>query len=186
MHPKWEPLFNERLSDLRRYQEMQICENEQAECCYRVACNYWLRAKELFLQQMVYDDSEELEFFREIKPAFTAYIEYYMILNQGLLFIPPDPVNEVGYWEEEAKRYERFCSRNETFIQYYESKRNDHEAEYFLQRNNQQTLMPQEWIYDDKDCRSSHDHLVRGLLANRMYRDYVQQKLKVLNQRTTV
>lgn len=173
------------LDDLDRYKTIELPETERAECCYRAALNYWLKVKEHFFQRVIYVDTEEIEFFREVKPQFTALIEYYLILNQGLLFIPEKLEDRIAYWEEEAKRYQRFYVRNRTFIEYYESGCNKEDMHYFLARYNNQFMMPQERIYEDSDCRTSHDHLVRGLIANRMYLDFAQEKLAELNIKLT-
>ncbi len=185
MNEKWKHFYSLMQDDLNRCRTMELPETERAECCYRVALNYWLKIKEHFLQRVIYVDTEEIEFFREVKPQFTAFIEYYLILNQGLLFIPEKIEDRISYWEEEAKRYQRFYVRNKTFIEYYESGCNSQDMQYFLVRYNEQTIMPQERIYEDHDCRSSHDHVVRGFIANRMYRDFVQEKLVELNATMT-
>ncbi len=180
MHPKWEILYTEMLADIERCKKMELPETERTESCYRVSVNYWFREKELFMSRVIYDDMEEITFFKTVKPQFTCYIEYYLVLNQGLLFIPGTSEERLLYWQEEAKRHQRFCDRHADFIRYYESSKTDQDANYFLQRNNRNVAMPQERIYEDADCRSSHDHLVRGLFANRMYHEYVLEKIRQL------
>lgn len=180
MHPKWEILYTEMLADIDRCKNMELHETERTESCYRVTVNYWYRIKELFLDRVIYDDMEEITFFKTVKPQFTSHIEYYLVLNQGLLFIPEDAEEKLLYWQEEAKRLQRFCDRHADFIRYCEASSIDQDANYFLQRNSRNVAMPQERIYEDADCRSSHDHLVRGFLANRMYHEYVTGKIKQL------
>lgn len=182
MNEKYQLLHSDMLKDMARCSAMELPETEVAECCYRIAVNYWLRIKQCFQKRVIYDDAGEIEFFKSVKPQFTAYIEHYLILNQGLLFIPGQKEDEVAYWEEEERRYQRFYERNRDFIQYYENGKTESDAEYFLQRNNRLLLLPQERIYEDLDCRSSHDHLIRGFLANRMYKQYVENRLKQLNE----
>lgn len=170
------------LQDIERCNGMDLPETEIAECCDQVAVNYWQKLKLGFQRWVIYIDAEEIEFFKMVKPEFTSYIEYNLILNQGLLFIPAEKEETLNYWKEEAKRYQRFFERNRVFIEYYESGGSVKNVEYFLQRNNRLTSMPQERIYEDKDCRSSHDHLIRGLLANRMYKTYVEKRTKQLDE----
>lgn len=182
MHPKWEIVYTEMLADIDRCKKMDLPETERTESCYRVSVNYWFRVKELFMSRVIYDDMEEIVFFKSVKPQFTSYIEYYLVLNQGLLFIPEEAEERLLYWQEEAKRHQRFCDRHVDFIGYYEAGSIDQDANYFLQRNNRIAAMPQERIYEDADCRCSHDHLVRGLLANRMYHEYVSGKITQLQE----
>lgn len=98
--------------------------------------------------------------------------------------MPEDKETAIRYWKEEAGRYQRFQKRHADFIQYYDSGCRERDAEYFLLRNNRMDTKPQERLYEDEDCRSSHDHLVRGLLASRMYQEYVEEKLKQLSNDT--
>lgn len=182
MHPKWEILYTEMLVDIERCKKMELPETERTESCYRVSVNYWFRVKELFMSRVIYDDMEEIVFFKTVKPQFTSYIEYYLVLNQGLLFIPEEAEERLLYWQEETKRHQRFCDRNADFIRYYEINGTDQDAQYFLQRNNRNVAMPQERIYEDADCRSSHDHIIRGFLANRMYHEYAAGKIRQLSE----
>jgi RteC protein len=182
MKPEYELLYKDMLKDIERCSGIDLPETEIAECCYQIAINYWQKLKEGFQKKSIYADADEIEFFKMVKPEFTSYIEYNLILNQGLLFIPAEREQALNYWKEEVKRHQRFLERNRVFVEYYESGSIEQDAECFLQRNNRLTAMPQERIYEDNDCRSSHDHLVRGLLANRMYKEYVDKRIKQLGE----
>ena len=166
MEQLWEYFYSLMLLDISRCKGTAVTETEHSECCYRVAINYWEKVKDIW---------------SEVKPQFTSHIEYYLILNQGLLFIPDDPFEATNYWKDEEQRLQRFCNRNEDFIRYLESKSHHNDGDYFLQRNNRHALLPQERIYADADCRSSHDWLIRSWLANKMYNDFVKKRLKVLH-----
>ena len=185
MKAVFEHLHQELLADLKRSWQLELPEAERVECCYRVAMDYWLKVKEIYLTRVKYDEEFEINFFRELKPLFTSHIEYYLILNQALLFIPGEAEKVVIYWEAEARRYQRFCDKHNVFIRYYEGYRTEDDKAYFLRRNNRQETPPQERLYEDEDCRSSHDHLVRGLLANSLYHEYVNKKLEALKQQLT-
>jgi hypothetical protein len=161
----------------------ELSETEKPDDCFHVAMEYWLVAKEIFNLHQFKNQDEEPEFFRTIKPLFTSYIEYYLIVNQSLLFTPKETESAAAYWEEEFNRYKRFCDKHRDFLSYYESYSSENDNEYFTRRNNRQEPPPQERIYDDADCRSSHDHIVRGLLAHSMYHEFVSQQLQELISR---
>lgn len=184
MKKNFESIYELMLAELKECQCQDLSEADRAEGGYRVALEYWHLVKQKFQRRVMQVDEEEIGFFREIKPRFTAYIEYNLILHQALLFIPESECDRSSYWQEELHRYERYCDRHHDFIAYYESGARERFCQYYLQRSNTSALSPQERIYEDEDCRSSHDHLVRGLLANRMYREYVQERLKQLQDRT--
>lgn len=180
MKSLFEHLYHELLASLERSWQLELREEKRVECCYRIAMDYWYKVREVFLDRDSYDEDAEIEFFREIKPLFTSHVEYYLILNQCLLFIPGELEGVVGYWEAESKRYKRFCDKHTDFIRYYEGYSSVDDKTFFLRRNSLQETPPQERLYEDEDCRSSHDHLVRGLLANSMYHEYVNKKLAAL------
>jgi len=180
MKPQWENLYSQMLVDINRCKTLDLPETERAESCYGIAINYWHRVKTFFMVKLNYSDAEEIEFFKIVKPQFTSHIEYYLIMNQGLLFIPENLNEKFEYWQVGVERYQRFCDRNLDFIRYYESTSKVYDADYFLQRNNRLVVLPQERIFEDNDCRTSHDHIVRGLLANRMYHEYAGKRLNEL------
>lgn len=182
MHPDYKILMEKQAYEVDQCQASTLPEPNKAESCFLLAVEYWLRVKKNFLHRTKYSDQEEIDFFKMVKPRFTAPIEFYLAVNQGLLFVPPEPPEQMAYWMDEEKRYRRFYERHQSFITYYESNLTDRDADYFLRRNNYLFMSPQERIYEDEDCRSSHDYLVRGILAHEMYRNYVHEKLKVLKQ----
>lgn len=175
-----EQLHHELLADLNRIWQLELPEAKRVESCYHVATDYWLKVKEVFKEPTVYNEQEEICFFKELKPLFTCHIEYYLILNQALLFLPEDPEIIVGYWQGELKRYFRFYEKHRDFIKYFEGYSTEYDSEYFTRRNNRLQAQPQERIYDDEDCRSTHDQIVRGLMANSMYYEYAGKKLEEL------
>jgi len=127
-------------------------------------------------------DLPEIEIAENCFRVTCTYWEKFLILNQALLFIPESIIEKITYWEQEAQRYKRFCDRNKDFIKYFEGRRQDLDSSYFLERNNRQSSLPQERIYDDYDCRSSHDSIVRSFFANQRYNGYVKGKLDELSK----
>lgn len=177
MKQNWEKLYADMLSDLNRCQALQLPEAEIAECCCRIAMNYWLKVKEMFKDSVNYDEEEEINFFKYVKPRFTSHIEYNLVISQAILFLPTETEALVTYWEEETKKYQRFFDKHQEFINYYDSNNTENDSRYFLPRNNRQETPVQERIYQDEECRSSHDCIVRGLLANSMYYEFASSKL---------
>jgi len=108
-------------------------------------------------------------------------IQYYTILAEVLLFVPEDTEEQIIYWKDELKRYQRFCERNEKFVVYYETGCVHMDHVYFVKVAPDWTPTQPPTSYDaDKNFCSSHDHLVRGLLANKMYYDFVKEKLSLV------
>lgn len=179
MKTQWEELYSRLLIEINQCKSIRMPEMEMAETCFRIATNYWIEAKLRFMKRIMQIDDEEMEFFKEVKPLFACHMEFYFLVSQGLLFIPEQPAERKKYWEEESRKQERFAKRHPEFIKYYESKQRHLDFKYFLQRNNGLRYMVQEKVYNDQDCRTSHDHLVRSCLANRMYNEFVKKRLEI-------
>jgi hypothetical protein len=173
---EWEPVFDKFQEQLRQLTTANMAENELAENLYMFSLDYWLIVKRKFLQNTTITENEEIAFFRHVKPRFSATIEYYLLVNQGLIFNPSDPFESIAFWNDEQRRYARFCERNHEFVHYYESGAVNNDASYFLRKNNQQPIPYSEKVYLDENCRSAKDHLIRGLLAGRRYQHYVEKR----------
>lgn len=180
-----ERLFKELTFELNLCRRIERSQVPQAERSFRIALDYWLQLKSSFQEQGTQADGGEIRFFKTVKPRFTSLITYSLLLHRSLLFLPVGKGLAEVYWQEEARRCRGFYGRNAAFIRYYESGSLKQDAEYFLQRNNRTELPPPERIYEDADCRSSHDHLVRDWLGNQLYHDYVQQRLRQLHDDAT-
>lgn len=180
MKQSWDYIYSLLVADISRCKTMLLSEAATTESCFQIACKYWERVKTLWLDNPAHTDKEEIIFFREVKPRFTAHIEYYMLLNLGLLLVPEKPIDRLSYWKEEARRYKLFYERNSEFIKYYHGKYRYQDRKYFLQRNSPVEWVPQEGIYNDYNCRTAHDQIVRSYLANRMYNDYIIELLSTL------
>jgi len=183
MNPVYESLHTEMLQDIQRCLQLELPEQERVESCFWIGNNYWDKLKSLVKDKPFVNEDEEINFFREVKPNFTMYIEYFVLLAESLQFIPVDPVSAREYWQEESKRFDRFCSRNETFIEYIESGERHGDAMYFLRDNNNRRAISMAPLVDtDQDFLTSHDHIMRSYLAYKKYNGYVMERIEQLNQ----
>jgi hypothetical protein len=181
MNEKYQLLYSEMLKDIARCEQLELPDAEWVTACFWIAHNYWERLKKLTNPNGFKNESEEIEFFRNVKPQFTSYIEYFTILSEALVCVPSHSMEAICYWEEEAKRFKRFCERNEEFITYYESGERYKDSLYFLKRNVNTGYVPKAPVYDvEPEYCTSQDHLVRSYLANKKYNEYVQKRLESL------
>jgi len=160
----------------------EIGKNPVAEECFWIANKYWEEIKKIVRDKGFCSEAEEIEFFKVIKPSFTSYLEYFVLLSEALIAAPKAGQVAISFWEAESKRFQRFIDRNEIFIQYYTSGQTDHDKEYFTRivsvNNNIQRM-----LYDlDPEFWSSHDYLVRGYLAYKRYYDYVMKRLMAISE----
>lgn len=175
MSPAYESLHTEMLEEIKENQDTELPEAERAAVGFWIANKYWNKLKEIVSSSVFTDDQDGIEFFKIVKPQFTGHIQYFTMISEALLFIPDKRENEITYWEEEMKRYDFFCNKHGEFVAYYKSDKYDLDATYF-------TKAPKDWqhispmmTYDsDKKFCSTHDWLVRGLVAHKMYNEYAK------------
>ncbi len=177
MNPAYESLHNEMLEEIKETQDTDLPEAERTAVAFWIANRYWDKLKTRFSSSVFTNDEDEIEFFKIVKPQFTGYIQYFTMISEALLFIPDQRENEITYWEEEMKRYDFFCNKHGEFVAYYKSDKYNLDATYF-------TKVPKDWqplnqmmTYDsDKKFCSTHDWLVRGMVAHKMYYEYAKGK----------
>ncbi len=197
MKQEYELLHNDMLYDIERCLKLQHPLTENAERCFWIAKKYWEKLKERVHQKGFKDASQEIEFFREVKPQFTLYIEFYVILAEALQFEPvffpmPNEVADclsrelwevatrksiVDYWENESKRFKRFCDKHSEFIEYYENGKRDNDRVYFLRENDiARDIVPTSLFDMDKTYTTSYERLLRSYFANKKYWEYCKER----------
>lgn len=175
-----EQLYQEMMATITA-KSQQTNKTDMVESCFWIASKYWDLLKKNIDITFFENKGKEIDFFRNIKPKFTSQVQYYTILAEVLLFVPEDSEEQIIYWKDELKRYQRFCERNEEFVAYYETKCVHMDNVYFVRVALDWVPLQHPASYDaDKNFCSSHDHLVRGLLANKMYYDFVKDKLSLV------
>ncbi|HEY4481800.1 MAG TPA: RteC domain-containing protein [Candidatus Brocadiaceae bacterium] len=178
MKKEFELLFNKMIEEIESCTMSGMNENEMAESCFWLTCMYWRTVKELIKERGFKNEKEEIEFFKEIKPRFTSKIEYFVLLTSGLEFVPTDKEKAIEYWKEEEMKYQRFRVKNEDFICYYDRGSNEMDVIYFKRVNEDRKPLLKLISYDgDPEFCSAQDYLVRNLIANRMYHEYVKGRL---------
>jgi hypothetical protein len=181
MNDKYQMLYSEMLKDIERSQGVALPEEDRVASGFWIAHNYWERLKSLMANSSFKDDAEEIDFFRNVKPQFTSPIEYFTILSEALVCVPRTNLTAFNFWDGESKRYDRYCERNQVFIEYLESGDHTKDCQYFLKRNSGLTFVPKAPVFDvDPEFCTSHDHLVRGWLAQKRYQEYCLNKLEDL------
>ncbi len=177
---KMEQLYREMLATIYAHNR-EINTREEAENCLSIACKYWVQLKQILNVNSFESEKIEIHFFKKIKPKFTSQIQFFTILTEVLLFVPCRKSQQILFWKEELKRLPHYRERNRDFVVYYESKALHLDKAYFsrLTKEGFANWTPISYDWDINFC-SSHDHLVRGLLAYTMYYNNVKEKLAKL------
>jgi len=171
-------LYHKLLKEIDQCMAIQLPEIERFQNCFWTYMKWNKHLKEQALVNGFKCESEEIEFFRDIKPRFTCFTEFFIIASEALWFVN----NKAGcpsiFWNEEIEKYSRFCNRYSFFLEYYDTKKHNYDREYFLRATADAFSDIHSKMLDDcPDLHSSKDWLVRSYFAHKMYFHFAQDKL---------
>ncbi len=198
MHPKWETINTDLQKDLTRCLTLEHPEKENVENCFWIAKNYWERLQTFVTEIGFRNDEDEISFYRKVKPKFASYIEYFSMLSEGLMFVPPwiplpvefqGKIDEGGWrykWQDNVKDYwileevrgKRFYSKNKAFIEYCESDCTQQDEAYFLARNRPIGEISQRRSHNrDTELFTVHEEILTTWEAYKLYSAYIKKKV---------
>lgn len=151
------------------------------EQSYQVAAHYWQRAKQEVRQSGFHDDAAEIDFFKHLKPRFTALLEYYLLLFRYYLFADAGSDALEQYRKDEIDRIRQFRETHASFIQYYEQARTEWDDVYFLRRKFNKIQHPPSQVYDRaSDLWTNGDWILTLLHANTRFEQFLQDQQLVV------
>lgn len=175
-------------SSMQLYARMQqeigqleaVSKNEMArlEGCFSIALTYFEKIKERSASYVFRHETDEIHFFKNIKPLFRAALEYYTLLYQAVLFKPAEKDWLVAYWLQQLKRVDRFNNRHREFYQYYMSGCTYRDAFYFTRVGNAEKAGDGSFA-KNKQPNSVH-HIAAHILGYQQYRLHVEMELERL------
>ena len=174
-------LFQSLLNEIDKSSEKNTSAVKQMEICFAASVRYYEKLKRQALNNGFESSVDEIEFFREIKPRFTALIEFSVIATEALWFLEGNVQDPLQFWKGEAAKFERFCERHPSFILYYATGERNLDEDYFLSSTADATSDFQSQIFDG-DCllNSSKDWLVSSYLAHKMYFGFAEENYKTM------
>ena len=186
MSPEYQEYYHQLLATIEGQNESEKPEMEKIEGCFKACLECWGRIRKLVKQEGFKDMREEIFFFKEVKPLFTSYIEYYTNCYHALLFMPAHDTKELHrFWKWEMRKIERFYESNREFCTYIRQGQTHKDAEYFLrsaQKADDRVRLPLGLIHDqDAELTTSHDQLVTMMSAYNLYEQYIRTELGKLS-----
>lgn len=174
-------LYQTMVQDLEFCKKKVLDLHKEIECCFAICNNYWSVVKDKVARYEFVNVSDEIEFFKMLKPLFTSQIEYYGLVSFAELTESKitDPVELRRFWMRELLRREKFINKNKAFCDYYKNGNTENDEEYFTRANNDLSNFLEAKAHDlDSKASTSHDYLVATILALEKYSEYVSKKLK--------
>lgn len=152
-------------------------DTNQTEQCYQVVAHFWQLAKQEVRQSGFHDDAVEIDFFKHLKPGFTARLEFYLLLFRYYLYT--DGGSEVieQYRKDELDRIRQFREAHTPFIHYFEKGRTEWDDVYFLRRKFNKVQHPPSQVYDRAaDLWTNGDWILALLHANARFERFLQNQ----------
>ena len=185
MSPEYQEYYQQLLAAFRSHEDVHTAQVEVIEACFKSSLDYWGRVCRLTKAQGFAEEKDEICFFKEVKPAFSAFIEYYTYRYHALLFAPVNNAQELGrFWRWEEKKIQRFYEANQEFCCYMREGATHRDDEYFLRAS----LPPakerasDDLIHDGEfGLLSPKDPLVTIMKAYELYGQYMETAVAPLN-----
>lgn len=138
------------------------------------------KLKAFFLGYKCKDESEEIDFFKNIKPKLTSQIIYYNELYNVEINKPMASAKTIRkYYNTELKKREKFFKENLEFYKYYRNGSNHLDNKYFMRHQLDIKLTLDSFCLNtDNDFATSHDYKIALLIANEKLQKYLVETLK--------
>ena len=182
MNPKYSILLNnlnEQLNFIDLEIDDQIKKCEQAITVILKSIN---ELKKAATKTNFKSKSEEIQFFKEIKPQFTSKLIYFNRVYK-IEMKKPNGGNKIlkKYYNNELLKLKAFFDNELEFYQYYRSGSTYLDYKYFLRGEFDIKLALDSYYFEsDMSFATSHDFKVATILANDLIELYLENQLLML------
>lgn len=182
MNPKYSTLLNnlnEQLNFIDLEIDDQIKKCEQAITVILKSIN---ELKKVATKTNFKSKSEEIQFFKEVKPQFTSKLIYFNLVYR-IEMKKPNGGNKIlkKYYNNELLKLKAFFDNELEFYQYYRSGSTYLDYKYFLRGEFDIKLALDSYYFEsDMSFATSHDFKVATILANDLIELYLENQLLML------
>ena len=132
-------------------------------------------------------ETEEIQFFKEIKPQFTSKLIYYNVLFK-IEMKKPNGGNRIlkKYYNNELIKLKAFFDNELEFYKYYRSGSIYLDYKYFLRGKFDIKMSLDSYYFEtDRNFSTSHDFKVAKILANDLIQLYLENQLLMIDNKDT-
>jgi len=182
LNPKYSTLLNnlnEQLNFIDLEIDDQIKKCEQAITVILKSIN---ELKKVATKTNFKSKSEEIQFFKEVKPQFTSKLIYFNLVYR-IEMKKPNGGNKIlkKYYNNELLKLKAFFDNELEFYQYYRSGSTYLDYKYFLRGEFDIKLALDSYYFEsDMSFATSHDFKVATILANDLIELYLENQLLML------
>lgn len=144
------------------------------------------KLKTTFLSHQFENKSEEIDFFRNIKPQFAAKLIYYndiYNIETGKPFGSKKAIRK--YYNSELTKLGIYFTENLDFYKYYRTGNRNLDNKYFIRgKHDLRHTLDSFYFQADHRFSTSHDYKVAKMLANDSIKIYLESEISKLEQKT--
>lgn len=174
--------LNEQLNFIDLEIDNQVKKCEQAITVILKSIN---ALKKLVSKNNFKSETEEIQFFKEVKPQFTSKLIYYNMVFK-IEMKKPNGGNRVvkKYFNNELLKLKAFFDNELEFYHYFRSSSTYLDYKYFLRGKFDIKLALDTYYFEtDTSFATSHDFKVATILANDLIQLYIENQLLMLENR---
>lgn len=152
----------------------------KTECYYETI----LQLKSFILNHSFVNQTEEVNFFKVIKPSFTSEYLFYKKSLHTLIKMPVGDKNaQLNYYEQKLNEITCFFQSNQEFYQYYRLNLSHADTLYFVRQNKElMHLVDAGCINFDPAFSSSHDQIVAQIMANNRLEAFLKDQIAEMSR----
>ena len=180
---------NKLLSDLNEqlnFIELEI-DNQLTRCesSIEIILKVLINLKNLISKFKFNSETEEIQFFKEIKPQFTSKIIYYNTIFNIEMKKPNGGTRVLKkYYNNELIKLKAFFDNELEFYKYYRTGNIYLDYKYFLRGKFDIKLSVNSYYFEtDKTFSTSHDYKVAKILANDLIQLYLENQLILIENK---
>lgn len=159
---------------------------EYAERSVKAMVQILERLKTFSVTYTFKDKEQEIEFFREIKPAFVHKLIFFnKLYNIESAKSNGSRKSKLRYYSKEVMRLQQHFNDNREFYKYWRTGNNSLDSEYFLRGNyNLKLTLDSHFFQADSRFSTSHDYKVAQVMANERINEYLKKEIKKLKTKS--
>ena len=182
MNPKYSILLN-NLNEQLNFIDLEIDDQiKKCEQAITVILKSIYELKKAATKTNFKSKSEEIQFFKEVKPLFASKLIYFNLVYR-IEMKKPNGGNKIlkKYYNNELLKLKAFFDNELEFYQYYRSGSTYLDYKYFLRGEFDIKLALDSYYFEsDMSFATSHDFKVATILANDLIELYLENQLLML------
>lgn len=158
----------------------------QAQKAILVCKDYLGSLEEAIIKYAFPDQSEEVFFFKQVKPKFySQLIFYHKLFNLEIARPVGNPGDQKAYLQKELDRIKEFFDDNKFFYQYFRSGETFLDEKLFLRHQSDTVLSLQiDDIQSNPAFTTNYDYIISRIMANELLLTYLENAILLLNGKT--